>query len=217
MPQRITRLDEEVHELRRSIRGLRGDVDRSITDQVRFTTWMVSCMTQLMDASGRTYQAFDSTLVGSSQFPNQRSTRRRTDNASTSAPQIKPGNFVMSDSKDSMVTYTSISSDDGSLEYPPSQDFVPKHVYLEFMPLKDDVLPAEEQPLPAVVSPTADLPCYITESNPEEDLEENEEDHEEDPTDYPTNRDEDDDEEEEFSRDDDDDEEEHEDEDGKEE
>ncbi|GJV80541.1 hypothetical protein Tco_1516411 [Tanacetum coccineum] len=35
MPQRISRLDEEVHELRRSIMGLRGDVDRSITYQGR--------------------------------------------------------------------------------------------------------------------------------------------------------------------------------------
>ncbi|GJZ20524.1 hypothetical protein Tco_0557114 [Tanacetum coccineum] len=32
-------------------------------------------------------EAFDSTLVGSSQFPYQRRTRRRTDDASTSAPQ----------------------------------------------------------------------------------------------------------------------------------
>ncbi|GKC79557.1 hypothetical protein Tco_1130331 [Tanacetum coccineum] len=32
MPQRIARLEKEVHELRRSIVGLRGDVDRSITD-----------------------------------------------------------------------------------------------------------------------------------------------------------------------------------------
>ncbi|GKD56017.1 hypothetical protein Tco_1289404 [Tanacetum coccineum] len=150
----------------------------------------------------------------------------------------------MSDSEDSTVTYTSISSDDGSLEvgspsvvvyeydglpmhppspdyvpgpeHPPSPDFVPKHVYLEFMPLKDDVLPAEEQPLPVVVSPTADPPCYITESNPEEDSEEDAEDHEEDPADYPTNRDEDK-EEEESSGDDDDEEEEDEYEDEKEE
>nr|GEW76734.1 hypothetical protein [Tanacetum cinerariifolium] len=61
--KRIARLEEDVHELRRSIVRLCRDVDRSITDQGRFTTWMVSCMTQLMDASGRTYQAFNSTLV----------------------------------------------------------------------------------------------------------------------------------------------------------
>nr|GEV59214.1 reverse transcriptase domain-containing protein [Tanacetum cinerariifolium] len=64
MPQRIVRLEKEVHELQLSIVGLRGDVDISITDQSRFATWMVSCMTQLMHASNRTYQAFDITLVG---------------------------------------------------------------------------------------------------------------------------------------------------------
>ncbi|GKB46868.1 hypothetical protein Tco_0897621 [Tanacetum coccineum] len=66
MPQRIARLEEEVHELRQSIMGLRREVDRSISNQGRFATWMVSCMTQLMHDIGRTYQAFDSTLVGSS-------------------------------------------------------------------------------------------------------------------------------------------------------
>ncbi|GKF75341.1 hypothetical protein Tco_0224785, partial [Tanacetum coccineum] len=40
MPQRIARLEEEVHELRWSIEGLRGDVDILITDQGRFATWM---------------------------------------------------------------------------------------------------------------------------------------------------------------------------------
>ncbi|GJS40984.1 hypothetical protein Tco_0566027 [Tanacetum coccineum] len=63
MPQRIARLEEEVHELHQSIVGLRGDIDRSITDQSRFATWMVNCTTQLMDAKNRTYQAFDNTLV----------------------------------------------------------------------------------------------------------------------------------------------------------
>nr|GEW84709.1 hypothetical protein [Tanacetum cinerariifolium] len=88
MPQRITRLEEEVHELWQSIVGLRGVVDRWITNQSRFATWMISCMTQLMDASGRTYQAFENTLIGSSHIPYQRRTRRRTSDASTFlAPQ----------------------------------------------------------------------------------------------------------------------------------
>ncbi|GKC49496.1 hypothetical protein Tco_1072241 [Tanacetum coccineum] len=55
----------------------------SITEQTRVSTWMISCMTQLMDASGRTYQAFDSTLVGSSHVPYQRRVRPRTGDAST--------------------------------------------------------------------------------------------------------------------------------------
>ncbi|GJX52554.1 hypothetical protein Tco_0280923 [Tanacetum coccineum] len=154
----------------------------------------------------------------------------------------------MSDSKDSTVTYTKVSSpfeylsDIGSpgvdglpmmpedpyayveatlqappspdyvpgTEHPPSPDFVPEPVYPEFMPPKDDVLPAEEQPLPAAVSPTADSPVYITEFDPEED-------HKEDPTDYPTDRDNDDDEEEESFEGDADDEEKDEDEDDDEE
>ncbi|GJY81967.1 hypothetical protein Tco_0494718 [Tanacetum coccineum] len=70
------------------------------------------------------------------------------------------------------------------------------------MPPEDDVLPAKKQPLPAAVSPTADSPGYIPESDMEED---DDEDLEEDPADYPTNRD---DEEEEPSEDEADDEDE---------
>nr|GEV92676.1 putative reverse transcriptase domain-containing protein [Tanacetum cinerariifolium] len=95
-------------------------------------------------------------------------------------------------------------------------EFVLEPVYPEFMLPKDDVLPVEEQPLPAAASPTTDSPGYILESDPEEDLEEHDEDPEEDPTDYPTER-EDYDEEEESSGDIADDEEEGEDEDEKEE
>ncbi|GJY91074.1 hypothetical protein Tco_0506270, partial [Tanacetum coccineum] len=60
------------------------------------------------------------------------------------------------------------------------------------------ILPAEEQPLPAAASPTADLPGYVPESDPEEDIE----DPEEDLADYPADRDDDDEDEEEPSRDD---------------
>nr|GFA14619.1 hypothetical protein [Tanacetum cinerariifolium] len=124
----------------------------------------------------------------------------------------------MSDSEDSIITYTAVSSpygglsDIGSLgvdgppvmpedpcayvvaafhappspyyvpspEYPPSLEFVPEMVYPEFMPAEDDILPAEEQPLPTATSPTAESPGYI-----------NEYDHEDDPkedlADYPAN------------------------------
>ncbi|GJT68276.1 hypothetical protein Tco_1019756 [Tanacetum coccineum] len=71
-------------------------------------------------------------------------------------------------------------------EYPPLPDFVPEQVYLEFMPLEEEVLPAEEKPLPVAISPTADSPSYVPELDPEEDLEEDDdEDPEEDPADYP--------------------------------
>nr|GEX96703.1 reverse transcriptase domain-containing protein [Tanacetum cinerariifolium] len=41
-------------------------------------------------------------------------------------------------------------------EYPPSPKFVPEPVYPEFMPAEDDILPVEEQPLPAAASPTTE-------------------------------------------------------------
>ncbi|GKB55442.1 hypothetical protein Tco_0906195 [Tanacetum coccineum] len=91
----------------------------------------------------------------------------------------------MLDSEDSTVTYTAAPPSPDYVpgpEYPPSPEFVPEPVYPEFMPPEDEVFPAEEQPLPAAVSPTTDSPGYIVDSDPEED----EEDPEEDPTDYPT-------------------------------
>ncbi|GKE47396.1 hypothetical protein Tco_1478654, partial [Tanacetum coccineum] len=128
----------------------------------------------------------------------------------------------MSDSEDSIVTYTTVSSpfeglsDIGSpgvngppmmledpyayvvtaFQAPPSPDYVlgpkelkqaslspeffPEPIYPKFMPPKDKVFPAEEQPLPATISPTADSPGYITDFSLEEDPEEG-------PTKYPAN------------------------------
>ncbi|GJT96246.1 hypothetical protein Tco_1091764 [Tanacetum coccineum] len=54
-------------------------------------------------------------------------------------------------------------------EYPPSPEFVPEPVYPDFMPPEDEILPTEEQPLPAAISPTVDSPGYVPESDPEED------------------------------------------------
>ncbi|GKB81120.1 hypothetical protein Tco_0948015 [Tanacetum coccineum] len=132
----------------------------------------------------------------------------------------------MSDSEDSAVTYTVVSSPFGGLsdigssrvdgppvmpedpygyvvaafqappspnyvpgpEYPPSPEFIPETVYLKFMPPQDDVLPAEEQPLLAAESPTADSPGYVPESDHKEELEvDDDEDPEEDPANYPAN------------------------------
>ncbi|GJU19188.1 hypothetical protein Tco_1152530 [Tanacetum coccineum] len=72
---------------------------------------------------------------------------------------------------------------------PHDPDYVPEPMYPEYIPLEDEhVFPAEEQPLPLVVSPTAESPGYVTESDPEEDPEEYEDDETEDgPVDYPMN------------------------------
>ncbi|GKG11645.1 hypothetical protein Tco_0345882, partial [Tanacetum coccineum] len=70
-------------------------------------------------------------------------------------------------------------------------------MYPEYMPQEDEILPAEEQPLPATAaSPTADSPGYVPESDLEEELEEDDEDPEENPADYPVDGDDDDDEDE---------------------
>ncbi|GJX70148.1 hypothetical protein Tco_0307319 [Tanacetum coccineum] len=89
----------------------------------------------------------------------------------------------MSDSEDSTVTYTEISSpyEDLSDSITPSPiyiPFVPEPVYPEFLPVDDEVFPAKEQPMPAADSPTHQSPGLYTESDPEEDPKE---DDEEDP------------------------------------
>nr|GEV64010.1 reverse transcriptase domain-containing protein [Tanacetum cinerariifolium] len=52
---------------------------------------------------------------------------------------------------------------------PHDPDFMSEPIYPEYIPLEDEhVLSAEEQPLPPVVSPTAESSKYVIESDPEE-------------------------------------------------
>nr|GFA63897.1 hypothetical protein [Tanacetum cinerariifolium] len=105
----------------------------------------------------------------------------------------------MSDSEDSMVTYTTALPPPDYVpgikepeHAPPSPIYIPyilELVYLEYIPPKDDVFPVEEQPLPAAASLTADSPGYIAESDPNEDPKDDDEDPEDDPADYPTDHD----------------------------
>ncbi|GKA02315.1 ribonuclease H-like domain-containing protein [Tanacetum coccineum] len=79
---------------------------------------------------------------------------------------------VMSDSEDSTVTYTAVSSpfEDGSDIGSPGVDgppIMPEDPYAYIMAAYQ-ILPAKEQPLPAAASPTADSPGYVPESDLEE-------------------------------------------------
>ncbi|GJT50236.1 hypothetical protein Tco_0976393 [Tanacetum coccineum] len=99
--------------------------------------------------------------------------------------RVESKSAVMS-SSNSTVTYTSISSKDVPFWVPQDEDerepmflqphdpdYVPEPMYPEYIPLEDEhVFLAEEQPLPPVVSPTADSPGYVAESDPKEDPEE---------------------------------------------
>ncbi|GKC79216.1 hypothetical protein Tco_1129990 [Tanacetum coccineum] len=116
----------------------------------------------------------------------------------------------MSDSEDSTVTYTAVSSLFGGLSDMGSLGVVgPEHEGLPWMLddpyVQDEILPAEKQPLPAAESPTDDSPGYVPESDPEEDPEEDDdEDPKEDPADYPADGGDDGDDEDEPSDDDED-------------
>nr|GFB24833.1 putative reverse transcriptase domain-containing protein [Tanacetum cinerariifolium] len=70
---------------------------------------------------------------------------------------------------------------------PYDPDYVPGPMYPEYIPLEDEhVFLAEEQPLPPVVSPTAESPGYVAGLNSEEDPKEYEDDESEDGlVDYP--------------------------------
>nr|GEW58742.1 hypothetical protein [Tanacetum cinerariifolium] len=83
----------------------------------------------------------------------------------------------------SAVTYTSVYTD-SEPGRPHDPNFVQEPIYPEYIPLEDEhILPAEEQPLPPVVSPTAESSGYVVESDLEEDHEEYEA--EDGPVDYP--------------------------------
>ncbi|GKF80615.1 hypothetical protein Tco_0239217, partial [Tanacetum coccineum] len=98
----------------------------------------------------------------------------------------------MSDSDESGVTHTEISSTFEELSDIGSPG------------VEDEMFPAEEQPLPAAASPTAQSSDYVLESDPEADPEEeDDEDPEEDPIDYPADGGDDGDDEEGSSEDDD--------------
>ncbi|GKG20231.1 hypothetical protein Tco_0380032, partial [Tanacetum coccineum] len=117
----------------------------------------------------------------------------------------------MSDSEDSIVTYTQVSSpfEDSSYVGSPGVDGPPVYGLLGIrMYVRRIVRGGSELMYGPGLLDVSDSPGYVPESDPEEEPEaDDDEDPEEDPADYPTDKDDDDDEEE-PSKDDADDEEE---------
>nr|GEY49937.1 hypothetical protein [Tanacetum cinerariifolium] len=90
----------------------------------------------------------------------------------------------LSDGEDDPVGYPmdrGDDDDDNSSGYDP--------IYPEYIPLKDEHILSDEEPLPPIVSPTAESLGYVAESDPEEDPKEYKEDEtEDDPVGYPMDR-----------------------------
>ncbi|GJV51874.1 hypothetical protein Tco_1447615 [Tanacetum coccineum] len=112
----------------------------------------------------------------------------------------------MSDSDESTVTYTEVSSPFEGLSdiglpgvVGPEQEGLPW--MLDDLYVQDEVFLAKEQPLPSAASPTAQSPDYVSKSDPEADPEE---DDDEDPREDPVDEGDDGDDEDELSDDDED-------------
>ncbi|GKB81484.1 hypothetical protein Tco_0948379 [Tanacetum coccineum] len=79
MPQRMARLEEDVHEIRRALTEQREVIDAMARDFSRFCTRTTTSLVRMMDMAGVTYTSY-------SQTPReyQRCVRYKTDDASTS-------------------------------------------------------------------------------------------------------------------------------------
>ncbi|GKA59946.1 hypothetical protein Tco_0759259 [Tanacetum coccineum] len=86
MPQRMARLEEDVHEIRGALAKQREVIGAMARDFSRFTVWVTSGIAQLLDSARVTYMPYFETCI-----PYQRRVRQRNDEASTSTAQTKTG------------------------------------------------------------------------------------------------------------------------------
>ncbi|GKE88278.1 hypothetical protein Tco_1565753 [Tanacetum coccineum] len=82
MPQRMARLEEDVHEIRGALTKHREVIDAMAHDLSRFCTWTTTSLARMMDREGVSYMSYSQTLG-----EYQRCVRCRTDGVSTSTAQ----------------------------------------------------------------------------------------------------------------------------------
>ncbi|GKC00047.1 hypothetical protein Tco_0986183 [Tanacetum coccineum] len=82
MPQRMTRLEEDVHEIRGALANQRELIGAMARDFSRFIVWATSGIAQLLDSARVTYTPYSETRI-----PYQCRVRQRTGEASTSTAQ----------------------------------------------------------------------------------------------------------------------------------
>ncbi|GKB38922.1 hypothetical protein Tco_0883864 [Tanacetum coccineum] len=85
MPQRMARLEEDVHEIRGTLAEQREVISAMARDFSRFCTWTTTSLARMMDRAGVTYTSYSET-------PREytRRVRHRNDDASTSTAQQDP-------------------------------------------------------------------------------------------------------------------------------
>ncbi|GJU25092.1 hypothetical protein Tco_1163713 [Tanacetum coccineum] len=82
MPQRMARLEEDVHEIREALAEQSEVIGAMARDFSRFTVWVASGIAQLLDSARVTYMPYFETRI-----PYQHRVRQRTGEASTSTAQ----------------------------------------------------------------------------------------------------------------------------------
>ncbi|GJW71735.1 hypothetical protein Tco_0128652 [Tanacetum coccineum] len=83
MPQRMARLEEDVHEIRRALTEKREVIDAMAHDFSRFSTWAITSLARMMDRAGVTYTSYSEIL----REYQRHKVRQRTGEASTFTAQ----------------------------------------------------------------------------------------------------------------------------------
>ncbi|GJS49898.1 hypothetical protein Tco_0600019 [Tanacetum coccineum] len=102
IPQRMARLEEEVHGIRESLAEQREIMDVMARDFSRFTVWAASGISQLLDASGATYTREEGHFIGVCPKPKENKTfvrRAWSDSEDGDEPQ-KDATFIAIESQE---------------------------------------------------------------------------------------------------------------------
>ncbi|GJX63850.1 hypothetical protein Tco_0296750 [Tanacetum coccineum] len=83
--ERIARLEEEVHDMRKVLQGQREVLDSMARNFSKFSTWTITSLARLMDKAGVPYTRYSESPV-----EYQRRTRQRNDEPSTSTSPQQP-------------------------------------------------------------------------------------------------------------------------------
>ncbi|GKB67584.1 hypothetical protein Tco_0928996, partial [Tanacetum coccineum] len=90
MPQRMARLEEDVHEIRGVLTKHREVIDAMAHDFSRFSTWVTTGLRRMMDRAGVTYVPYAQTHVSYQKRVKQRTGDASTTGHAAARPMIPP-------------------------------------------------------------------------------------------------------------------------------